>query len=69
MKFSRMYHHHKKVIHISLGIVTTFIGILWIFFSANSASAAVPPIVKKNVTTLTKEQIEAEKTTIETTKS
>lgn len=68
-KLFHFHHRHKKIIHISLGILTSFIGVLWLFFSFSGASAAVTPIATKDVTTLSQDQINAEKTTLETTKS
>lgn len=76
----RFHHEHKKVIHISFGIIAVFLGILYIFFSAGGASAAVAVVdsehvtkakelSKKNVTTLTTAQIDEDKATVNTTKT
>lgn len=72
MNITKLFHfhrHHKKILHISLGILASFISVLWIFFSFSGASAAVTPITTKDVATLSQEQIDTEKATLETTKS
>lgn len=72
MSLSKLFHfhrRHKNIIHISLGILTAFLGVLWVFFSVSGASAAVTPITTKDVNALSQEQIDAEKATLETHKS
>jgi hypothetical protein len=71
MSLSKLFHfhrRHKKIIHVSLGILSAFLGILWIFFSVSGASAAVTPLTTKDVNTLSQEQIDAEKAALETKK-
>jgi hypothetical protein len=76
----RFHHKHKKVLHISFGIIAVFLGILSIFFSAGGASAAVTgansehvtkvkELAKKNVNTLDTTQIDADKAVVNTTKT
>ncbi|MBP7773680.1 hypothetical protein KA071_01175, partial [Candidatus Gracilibacteria bacterium] len=76
----RFHHRHKKVIHISFGVTAVFLGILYLFFSAGGASAAitvadsehvikVKELAKKNVNTLNTTQIDADKAVVNTTKT
>lgn len=69
LKLSHFHRRHKKILHISLGILSAFLAILWIFFSVSGASAAVTPLTIKDVNTLSQEQIDAEKAAVETKKS
>lgn len=61
-----LHKRHKKILHVSAGVMLAFLGSLFIFFSISNTLAAVTPIVEQDLETFTTEEqvkTEAEKVT------